>query len=248
MSETKNETKILTTEDLMGAIDNSEVDSIGNWDKYRLNIHWLSPVLGTTPADNKSIVAWKSLAAAKDNRNGILIVDDNGKTVAHEEGVEVELSEDKQGHTAFWKRNGKPCVMSYHVRGFINNATLVMKEDFRNEGLKLPSRLAGKDPDPSRIVRNNIKVEPFAVEIADQIDGIFGRPVRAMTLQGPRISINVSEVVLRPKDSEFVLFVRPESGLQIHHIKHVLDYGLVEGISQWRSGGWGKFRATIEKY
>jgi len=248
---TDNGTKILTPSDMLEAISDPEPASPSEWDSYEVTLKWLSPILGTTPADSEVLVKWRELAKKgkeTGDRDAITVLDINEekgtvKEVAIEEGVQVELSDDKQGHTAFWKRkDGSPCVMSYQMRGFLNNAVTVLKEDF-----KFPGRQAGKNADAIRVVRNNVQILPFSVPVADKIDGVFGRTVRAMTMSGPRISINVSEVVLKPKASVFTVRIRQASGITQKHLEHLLEYGLVEGISQWRSGGWGRFSANVRK-
>ena len=246
MANSIEEPTILSAEDLLGAVSNEVGVAPSDWDSYDVRLQWLAPILGASPASPKAMAAWVKIAARHD-RDGIEILDineDKGTVdkVAVEDGVKVELSEDKQGHTVFWRDGeNRPCIMGYQFRGFLINAATVLKEDF-----KFPGRMANKFAEPIRLVRNNTQVLPFSTPIADKIDGIFGRPVRGMTMQGPRISINVSEVVLRPKPSTFRLNVRRASGIGLDDIIHLLEYGQVEGISQWRSGGWGRFKATVK--
>lgn len=249
--------RILTPQEMLGFVKPAEMAGFSDgrhhgvpdgWDTIRVKLSWLSPILGTTPADSKSLVSWRELAKSKGDRKGIEVFDvdeGSGKVtpVAVEDGVSVELNESQQGHTAFWKdADGKPCIMAFQLRGFLLNATAVMKGD---KHLKFPGRMAGKDADPARVVRNNTKILPYAVPIADKITGVFGRPVRAMTMSGPRISINVSEVVAEPWAAEFVIAYRADSGLTPDVYRFLLEYGEVEGISQWRSGGWGRFAFKV---
>jgi hypothetical protein len=238
------DTVILSNEELLAAVSDDELGMPAGWVKYLVGLKFLSPILGTSPADPKTLVAWRQLAASKGDRDKIAIIEDDGNKVAVEDGMQVELTEDHQGHTAFWKRQttGEPCIMAYQFRGFLINATTVMKEDFQIRG-----RQVGKNADPIRLVRNNTQVTPFSAPIASKHDGLFGRVVRGMTQAGPRISINVSEVVLKPRDVEFIVSIREASGITQGHLEHIMEYGGVEGISQWRSGGWGRFKATVSK-
>ena len=72
-------------------------------------------------------------------------------------------------------------------------------------------------------------------------DGICERPLRAETMQGPRVSLARSEVVNAgiSFDCEIQLF--PGCPITDKMLRQCLDYGKFKGLGQWRNSGKGRF-------
>ena len=83
-----------------------------------------------------------------------------------------------------------------------------------------------------------------------EVDGhpyFFQRSLRAMTAQGPRISLAKSEVVEAGAKLKFVMKVMDNSPLTLDVIKEIFDYGEFKGLGQWRNADWGQFTYTIKE-
>jgi hypothetical protein len=78
-------------------------------------------------------------------------------------------------------------------------------------------------------------------------DGVFDRPLRAMTPQGERVSIAVSEIVEPPCVATAQLVLLRGCRLEDEQIHELMTYGIFQGLGQWRSGGWGRFMAEVER-
>ena len=66
------------------------------------------------------------------------------------------------------------------------------------------------------------------------IDGHLERPLRAETMQGPRVSLAKSEYL--NEGWNFTATIR---------VKQMLDYGALKGLLQWRNAGYGSFEYEV---
>lgn len=77
---------------------------------------------------------------------------------------------------------------------------------------------------------------------------MFERPLRAMTMQGPRVALSSSQRVECPWSITFRLTLldneaTPKSkAITWEAIETCMDYGEFSGIGQWHNGGWGMFK------
>lgn len=67
------------------------------------------------------------------------------------------------------------------------------------------------------------------------------RPLRAMTAQGPRITVVRSDLIPANRQLSFQIHVVRGSGITKNLLLDVLSYGTYQGLGQWRSGGYGRF-------
>lgn len=73
------------------------------------------------------------------------------------------------------------------------------------------------------------------------------RPLRAMTMQGPRVALASSQIVECPWSVTFRLTLLTNEGtpkskaIDWEAVETCLDYGEFSGLGQWHNGGWGKF-------
>jgi hypothetical protein len=68
------------------------------------------------------------------------------------------------------------------------------------------------------------------------------RPLRAETAQGPRVSVVASETV--PAGSTLTFQIHLLKRELLPEVWEWLQYGAMQGLGQWRSGGHGKFVVT----
>jgi len=67
------------------------------------------------------------------------------------------------------------------------------------------------------------------------------RSLRAMTAQGPRVTLAKSEVVPAGSKLKFTLQVMEGSKITEEVLTKLFDYGQLTGLGQWRNAGYGLF-------
>lgn len=147
---------------------------------------------------------------------------------------------EQRGLTVFLRDNGCLCLADYVVKGFLKEALGALKSQI---GIVAP---ASK-------VDNFVLITPAYLRFSKNDedvtapDEIFERPLRAMTMQGPRVSVSASETLDAGWTLTFTvhLMENPSSpkskALTFDVIEEALDYGSFKGLGQWRNGQNGRF-------
>lgn len=133
-------------------------------------------------------------------------------------------------------------LMDYHVRGFFKEAATcvtgkgitAVKSKIDKWLFVFPRKLYLKSPD-GKIIK---KPEDKPLE----------RPLKAMTMQGPRVSLKRSDVVPAGTYFECEIKVLPlgESELTEKILRSWLDYGQYQGFGEWRNASYGRFKFELE--
>lgn len=198
---------------------------------YNLKITFTEPILGTQPQKDVAMEYLQDKARSK------------GIDVADENETLPEIIE--KGTTVFHKLDGKPIYYDYHVKGFLKESAQVQN------GLKVGStevkQLRSK-------IDNNVFVEPRRI-VLNVPDGgkieYLERPLRAMTAQGPRVSLARSEMLPEGTTLEcrIVVLDTAKSREQITEpiIRALLDYGKYKGFGQWRNASYGRIKYELFK-
>ena len=151
------------------------------------------------------------------------------------EGVEgeaeyltVEKVEEK-GWTGFHRDENGLFIYEYMVKGFLKHSGNVLKDSLKVKALR------SKIDDflfvtPRRIYLG--KMEP---------DGVVERPLRAMTMQGPRVTLARSDYVDAGLEVGFEITLLPHKDLTWEVVDTLLEYGQLSGLGQFRNGGYGRF-------
>jgi hypothetical protein len=144
------------------------------------------------------------------------------------EYLTVEKSEEK-GWTGFHKDENGLFIYEYMIKGFLKAAGNTLKEIVKVKNLR------SKIDDfvfiaPRRIYLN--QQEP---------DGVIERPLRAMTMQGPRVTLARSDYVKEGKELDFEIILIPHKEVDQELIETLLEHGRLMGLGQFRNGGYGRF-------
>ena len=154
---------------------------------------------------------------------------------------------DSRGVTVFFRNeSGRPTIGSHMIKGYLKAAG---ESICGTKTKKAGTMLQSKAFTDSTINQHLSIVEEFIEfdkDIDREVDGApkyCVRPLRAETMQGPRVSIAKSEVVKAGATLKFTVVVMEGSPLTeeiLSDLFSVGEYG--EGLGQWRgSGGKGKF-------
>lgn len=179
-------------------------------------IELIEPMLGTVPKD-KEIYA--TFIATK-NPAGINV----------EEVQTVEEVEEK-GWTGFHSDENGLFVFDYFIKGFIKNAGNVLKDELKVKALR------GK-------ISDYLFVTPRKIYIGKAVDGVLERPLRAQTMQGQRVTLARSDYINAGARIEFNLKLLPHKELTMDIIEELLKYGELQGLGQFRNGGYGRFKVV----
>ena len=77
--------------------------------------------------------------------------------------------------------------------------------------------------------------------------GVLERPLRAETMQGPRVTLASSEMVPANTYFDCTLTVLAPEIITEDLLREWLDYGQFMGFGQWRGGGNGVFKFVLKK-
>jgi hypothetical protein len=195
------------------------------WDKYELVFELTEPMLGTIPKDPKVFESY---------------VMDQAKTDMEKQRAEGDLDKvpeevESRGWTGFYENEeGHPILMDYQFKGFLKNAGNVLKG-----ALKIPNL--------RQHVSDTVFVNPRQIELAEKPDDVLERPLRAMTMQGPRVTLVRSDVI--NSGHQYTLEIQRLQGskVTVEALKEILAYGELSGLLQWRNGGYGRFKVVSFK-
>ncbi len=195
-------------------------------DRYKVKLTFIEPILGTVPKDPEVYAAHIATRAALDDEQ------------LAEELATVEKMEEK-GWTGFHQVDGKPILYDYVIKGFFKDACGMLR---RATGTKSSKLTAYK-----KVIDGLVFIKPR--QIALSLNGgkmdVLERPLRAQTAQGERVCLARSDTCPVGTSLEFTVLIvgKVKEPLLVEW----LDYGVLRGLGQWRSAGWGAFEYWIEK-
>jgi hypothetical protein len=194
-------------------------------DAYKLKVILDTPLLGSQPTRDVA-----SEFIAKKNGFGALPED------------EIELLPDalERGTTVFHRlADGSPCLMNYHLLGFLKEAGKVQNGKVTGGVKALRSKV-------SQGIFISPRFLPVYIPAGKGID-YLERPLRAETALGPRVALARSEML--PEGTWFTCMLEVLAGeITEEVLRDLLDYGWYRGLGQWRnSGAYGTFRYELVK-
>lgn len=190
-------------------------------------IKGLTPILGSAPA---SRAIRTQFIASKAPSNDLR---------AEEEAI--AFNRDEKGLTVF-NRDSRDnlCLMGYQIKGFLKAALLALKAQCNVTAPKSKiDTMCFVEPRYIPLMRDG---KPLRDE-----DEVLERPLRAQTMQGERITLASSEMVLDPWTIEIEITLLPGNdtakgkALSWDIIETALDYGVFHGLGQWRNADYGRF-------
>ncbi len=192
------------------------------WTKYDLVFILTEPILGTIPKDRnvfENFVMDQAKTEVEKNK-------------ASDDVDRVPEETESRGWTGFYEDDaGHPSLMDYQFKGFLKNAGNVLKA-----ALKVPNLRSH--------VNDTVFVNPRYIQLAEKPDDVLERPLRAMTMQGPRVSLVRSDLINPGKQYSLELQVLEGSKVTEDVLKGILSYGELSGLLQWRNAGYGRFKVV----
>lgn len=126
-------------------------------------------------------------------------------------------------------------LWDYQLKGFLKEAADIMRQ-CQKEKKGSPWGNAKRKFD------NFVFVFPRMIPLGkEEADGVLERPLRAETMQGPRVTLARSETVAAGTSFECEIILMPDAPVTESMVKVCLDYGKLKGLGQWRNSGVGRF-------
>jgi len=191
----------------------------GGWkmERKKYQIELLEPMLGTITKDPE---VYKTYIESK-----------KPEGIDEEEYLTVQKVEEK-GWTGFHEDETGLFIYDYMLKGFLKNAGNVLKESLKIKALR--SKLD-----------NYVFIKPRRIYLGQkESDGFLERPLRAMTQQGPRVTLARSDYINKGKILAFEILLLPHKEVTWKVIDELLAYGELMGLGQFRNGGYGRFKVV----
>ncbi len=156
--------------------------------------------------------------------------------VAAEEAQNI-VEDDTSGWTTFMEDEDGLFIYNYMILGFLRDAGNNLKDQLKIKNLK--SKLENfifVTPRKIRFVRNGVNIM--------KCDSVFERPLRAMTAQGPRVTLAKSDVVHAGAKLSFDITLVNHKEITSDTIKEILNFGELKGLGQFRNGSFGQFKVN----
>lgn len=146
----------------------------------------------------------------------------------------------EKGKTIFPRNeDGEPILWSYQVKGFFKSACSALGKikGTKSSGLKAYK----KQIDLRIFVFPDVtdKTGRAIVIHTDKEIGDCQRPLRASTPQGERVALSDSEKISKGAWCEFDILMLNAGDEDM--VREWLDYGILNGIGQWRNSGKGAY-------
>lgn len=184
-------------------------------------LHLFEDMLGTSP--NNEDLYWDYVGSKAPN------------AMTREEEV-ADLGVEgagRKGMTIFSKgKDGQPFIYDYMVKGFFKSAAQANK---KVKGAKSADLKAFKKEIDTLVFVYPRKIK---IHLAGEITECQ-RPLRAQTPQGERVSLAISESI--PTKSWMDVRIRCLNDADAGYVREWLDYGVYNGLGQWRNSGKGRF-------
>ena len=223
----------------------------------RFKLTFIDQILATTPG-NEEIYSDYIASKAFDVKTKVEDPKDEKQVAAAKKEARENTDEEKEalhtmldgmeeiekGTTFFFKdENGNPYIYSYWLYGFFKSACSALK--------KVPGTLSSKIkaykkeidllfkvfPDASDKSTRHIKLENYG-EL-----GMCERPLRAQTMQGERVALSRSESAQPGTTIEFDVVLLRDTDEDV--LMEWMDYGVFNGLGQWRNSGKGAFEYEV---
>jgi len=198
------------------------------FESRRYKIILLEKLLGSLPK-NKEL--FRKYVQEKYYGNSEDLTDEDPEQLDEQEmqqQIEQKMTPDGDNETGFFSDPDGIYLKAYQIKGFLKEAGNVLKQALKIKNLKSK-------------IDNYVFVEPDWIWLKEHPDGALQRPLRAMTPQGPRVSL-VSSDYIDPMSFEIKITLLPHKELNFKVIEALLDYGKFKGLGQWRNAGYGRFK------
>jgi hypothetical protein len=135
------------------------------------------------------------------------------------------------------------CISDVQVRGFFKDAFSFIAKENKWLTKKDGSNYSGGEH-YRKFIGERIAFKSIYFNFLDEIDmDIYERPIRVMTMQGPRVSLASSERIKAPQ--RVIIEFMTTDDVKEEYIEKSLERGLFKGLGQFSNAQWGTFTFKI---
>lgn len=213
-----------------------------NMETMRVRLTFIDSILGGEPGDAALHETYIQGQIPEDQ------YDPETLKAIKEEEIQALMEGDQKGKTVFYRnKDGEPCLKNNHIKGFFKSACAALKSDKDNLSSKMTSYKKEIDTKIFVFADANDKSNRFIpIQGYGEIKSCQ-RPLRAQTMQGERVAIADSEEIGEGAYIEFdvVMLKHDKKPIGRELIEEWLDFGLLNGLGQWRNSGHGAFTYEV---
>jgi hypothetical protein len=196
------------------------------YDEFELKITLTERMLGTIPRDREVLAQH---------------VMDQKEAKGDEIPPRTPEDQEQRAWTTFYvDENELPVLFDYQLKGFLKEAANDIKDVAGPNETKIASLRSH--------VERSVFILPRMTPLQDTPVGdnqMIERPLRAMTQQGPRVTVVRSDYIEAGQTYTFKLLVLKKSKITEEVLLKILSRGQLKGLGQWRNGGYGRFDAEL---
>jgi hypothetical protein len=209
---------------------------------YKIEVELLTEILGTV---SKNEDTYKYHAQDKARKEALKY----GQELT-EEQVQAEMATiqeqfiKEKGWSGFHWYEGTPVLWDYVIKGYMKEAIEGCRRFSGSECSKLTAY--------KKLVAQAVFVYPMLIDLSTpdmpaspQEMATLSRSLRAQTAQGERVTLAKSDALRPGTKFEFELWIGSNKLNKPVLEEIFLEYGKLKGFGQWRSGGKGRFKATL---
>lgn len=201
---------------------------------YRVEVTFVEPMLGGAPLNGEIYKNYIATKKGVESPADPLTDGEIGEELA-------SLPEGDKGVTGFHRdEQGNPIVYDYTWKGYFKEAVSHLRTIPTTESKGLTSY--------KKKIDGLLFVYPRRIPLI--LSGpitLNQRPLRAETMQGPRITLACSEQVPAGTRVTFELVSLSDSILSEELLREWMDYGAIKGFGQWRNASWGRLEYTMTR-
>jgi hypothetical protein len=195
---------------------------------YKITL--IEPILGSLPSQRQ---VYQDLVAARAPEPDV-------------EGAEeaAMLPEGADERTTVFLRNqdGWCSILDYQFFGFLKEAGNTLKDIVQHEAMVKRTKTTKQG---IAALRNKLTrflfCGPRIIPLQKEPNGIFRRPLRRITKEGPMSCIATSEIINAGVSFDVWIGLLPHGEVQWGVVEQLLEYGQIKGLGQFRGGGFGRF-------
>lgn len=192
-----------------------------NTEKFDVELKFITDILGAVPKNKEVYASYiKTKAPIPENAGG-------------EVATVTEIEE--KGWTGFHQDEKGLLTYDYTVRGFLKEAAAATQKTHGVKNFKSKiDRMVFIFPRRLHFLRNGKEIK--------SVDGMVERPLRAMTMQGPRVTLARSDMLREGCSVKFqVEIIENKESINEAWVRELFQYGRFQGLGQFRNGSYGRF-------
>lgn len=207
-------------------------------------VEFMETLLGTVPKDPELVARY----LAEKVRKRKDLTDQEKEELIKEEcatAFEQMKQEEQKGYTGFYKDEDGYWTYNYWILGFMKSAYQALMETGDLEKLPVWRTRLNRFIHIKERRLHFIRAEGEEAEKeTDWVLEVLTRPLRAKTPQGERVALARSDVLPAGTRLKWTFELLPNPKITTNDLRIALEFGLYEGMGQWRSGGYGTFKVV----